>query len=58
MLVGVCRFRGSHCLCVDMDIDGMEVCNYVLLVQSVCVCVCVPFSTPGVSCMNLYSVMV
>ena len=22
--------RGSHCLCVDMDIDGMEVCSYVL----------------------------
>ena len=30
MLVGVCRFRGSHCVCVDMDIDGMEVCSYVL----------------------------
>ena len=38
----MCRFNGSHCLCADMDIDGVEVCMCcefkVCVFVSVCVC--------------------
>ena len=41
MLVGVCRFSGNHCLIVDMDINGVEVCTCCeIKVCAFYVCVC------------------
>ena len=58
MLVGVCRFSGNHCLLTWIlvgwkfvhAVSSKCVCFMCVYVHAVHVCVKVPFSASGVSC--------